>query len=185
MNGMTRRHFFGVNSTGVGLAALAGLLGPRRARRRSRRARRSAPFPGHRQARDLSLPVRRPFADGALRLQAAPARIPGHRSAGVRARRPAAHRHVGHAIQFPRRALEIRLRAARPVRRLGQRTAALHRQDRRPAHLHQDASTPKRSITIRPSPWRRPASAWAAGRAWARGSPTESAARPKTCRPSA
>ena len=27
MNGMTRRHFFGVNSTGVGLAALAGLWG--------------------------------------------------------------------------------------------------------------------------------------------------------------
>src|SRR6478735_5511912 len=27
MNGITRRHFFGVNSTGVGLAALAGLWG--------------------------------------------------------------------------------------------------------------------------------------------------------------
>src|SRR5437764_8828825 len=27
MDGMTRRHFFGVNSTGVGLAALAGLMG--------------------------------------------------------------------------------------------------------------------------------------------------------------
>ena len=27
MNGMTRRHFFGLNSTGVGLAALVGLWG--------------------------------------------------------------------------------------------------------------------------------------------------------------
>ena len=33
MNGMTRRHFFGVNSTGVGLAALAGLWAAMRAPR--------------------------------------------------------------------------------------------------------------------------------------------------------
>ena len=109
-------------------------------------------FRSQSKARHLPVPIRRPFADRTVRLQAAAGRVPGHRTAGVDPQRPAAHRHVGVAGHFPCGALEIRLGATRPVGRMGGRTAAIHGEDRRPAHLRQDASTPKRSITILRSP---------------------------------
>ena len=92
---------------------------------------------------------------------------------------PAAHRHDRRASHFPDRAVDLQVRPARPKRGLAQRTAAAHRDGRRPVGDHQDRCTPKRSTTIRPSPSSRPALNSPAGPASARGSPTAWEARIK------
>ena len=56
--------------------------------------------------------------------------------------------------------------------RLGQRVAAVDGEDRRRHRLHQDASTPRRSTTTRPSPTSAPATSFPAAPASAPGSAT-------------
>ena len=64
---------------------------------------------------------------------------------------------TAHAGPLSRGAVDLQVRAARPVRRVGQRTAAAHGEDRRRHLLHQIACTPRPSITIRRSRSSRPA----------------------------
>ena len=108
-------------------------------RRRARAARpaRPAALPAQGQARHLPVPVGRAVADRAVRLQAAAGRVPGDGASRLDPQRPAAHRHVGVAVDLPGRAVEVRLRSAGPVGRMGERPAAAHRQDRRPAGVRE------------------------------------------------
>ena len=53
--------------------------------------------------------------------------------------------------RFPDRAVEVQVRAARQVRHVGQRAAAVHGEDGRRHVLHPHACTPRRSTTSRPS----------------------------------
>ena len=135
---MTRRHFFGLNSTGVGLAALAGLLG------RDLRAAAHGGLPGLPHFPPTAKRVIYLFQSGGpsqMELFDYKPRLSEFQGTDLPesdSRRPAAHRHVGDAIQLPGGALEIRVRAARPIGRVGQRTAAAHREDRRPADVRQD-----------------------------------------------
>ena len=66
---------------------------------------------------------------------------------------------------FPVRRADVQVRAARPVRRLGQRAAAAHGGDRRRHRHRQVAATPRRSTTTRRSRSSRPATSSRAGRA--------------------
>ena len=90
---------------------------------------------------------------------------------------PADHRHDLRAEVVSLRRADVRVRAARQVRRLGQRAVAAHRRDRRRHCDRQDRSTPRRSTTTRPSPTSRPAASSRAGRASGPGSATAWAAR--------
>ena len=81
---LTRRHFFGRSATGIGVAALASLLGQDLRAENSPaesawRAARAAAFRAESQARHLPVSIRRSVADGTVRLQAAPHGVPGHR----------------------------------------------------------------------------------------------------------
>ena len=97
-----------------------------------------SPLPGEGQAGHLPVPVRRPVADGPVRLQAAAGRPARHRAARLDPQGPAADRHdLAAGRAFPSRPSQVHVRPARPERRLGQRTAAAHRQRRRRAVLHQ------------------------------------------------
>ena len=66
---MTRRQFFGRTAKGIGVAALASLLGPSlmadgpAVDPKTRRPGGNAEFRAQGQARDLPPPVRRAFAD--------------------------------------------------------------------------------------------------------------------------
>ena len=97
----------------------------RRACIRSRRARRAA-FRAEGEADHLSLHVRRTVAAGPVRLQAAAEQAARRAAAGLRARRPAAHGHVGQSVVDPAGRLAVQVHAARPRRRVVQRTAAAH-----------------------------------------------------------
>ncbi len=78
--------------------------------------------------------------------------------------------------------LAVRVRAARAVRRLGQRPAAAHRARSSTSSASSARCTPRRSITTRRSRSSRPARSRRAGRRWARGCPTASGPRTRTCR---
>ena len=132
----TRRHFLSAASLGIGSTALAALLDPSllggRAgagrRRTGRRAAARVAAPGAaRQARHLPVPERRPVAARSVRLQAAAAHDERRGAAGVGPQGPAAHRHDGVPEVVPAGRLAVRVRPARPERRLGQRAAAAHR----------------------------------------------------------
>ena len=163
--------------TGVGIAALASLL------RGTRRTAAGLPhFRAEGQARHLPVPVRRAVADGSVRLQAGAGEAARHGTAGFDPQGPAADRHDGDQTSVPDRAVDLQVRAARQERRVAQRAAAAHGEDRR-RHLRSSSRcTPKRSITIRRSRSSRPASNSPGGRASGPGSPTGSAARIRICR---
>ena len=143
----TRRHFLSSASLGIGATALASLLDPAllfgqtgkaatapasAARRCSGDALRPA-----RAARHLSVPERRPVAARSLRSQAAAAQDERTGAAGLRPHGTAADRHdVVPEVAADGR-LALRVRAARQVRRVGQRADAAHGEDRRRAVLRQ------------------------------------------------
>ena len=131
------RHFFGVHATGIGIAALAALLG-RDARRRAHGGLPGLPHFPPKAKRVIYLfqsggPSQMELFDYKPRLT----RVPGHRPAGVRAQGQRLTGMSATQSSFPGGALEVRLRAARQVGRLGQRTAAAHGEDRRRPDLHQ------------------------------------------------
>ena len=101
-----------------------------------------------RQARHLPVPERRPVAARSVRLQAAAAHDERRGAAGVGPHGPAAHRHDGAPEVVPDGRLALRVRAARQERRVGQRAAAAHGEDRRRAVHRQGRCTPRRSTTI-------------------------------------
>ena len=98
--------------------------------------------------------------------------------------RPAHHDHDQRPGAVPGRAVEVQVRAARTMRQVGQRAAAAHRRSRgrhradqdRPHQRHQ----PRPGLHVRHDRQRDAGQS----RASARGSPTASAARTTTCRPS-
>ena len=67
--------------------------------------------------------------------------------------------------RFPIAPSKYKFAAARPVRRLGQRAAAVHGEDRRRPAPSSRPSAPRRSTTTRPSPTSAPATSSPAGRA--------------------
>ena len=130
----TRRHFLSSMSLGLGVAALSSLLtadDPGRldagesARRGGLRGRRAADRASC-EARDLSVPERRPVAARSVRLQAAAANDERPGAAGVGPHGPAADGHDGVPEVVPARRVAIQICAARSQRHLGQRAAAAH-----------------------------------------------------------
>ena len=181
---MTRRHFFGVNSTGVGLAALAGLWS------RDARAAAHGGLPGLPHFPPKAKRVIYLFQSGGpsqMELFDYKPRLREFQGTDLPESVRGGQRLTGMSAtqsSFPGGALEVRVRAARPIGRVGQRAAAAHGEDRRPPDVPQERATPRRSITIRRSPLLQTGFR-AGGRpsmgAWVS---TDSAARPRTCRPS-
>ncbi len=102
---MTRRHFFGLASTGIGTAALASLL--------AEDAQASGGLPGlphfpPKAKRVIYLfqhgaPSQLDLFDYKPKLQA----LRGHGSAGIRPQGPAAHRHDGLSGEVSHRAVDL------------------------------------------------------------------------------
>ena len=124
----------------------------------NRRTGRPAALRAQGQARHLPVPVRRPVADGSVRLQAALDGVSGHRSAGLDPHGPAADGNVGDAAQLPGRAVEVQLRAARAIRAHGSANCCRTRRRSPTTSRSSSRCTPRRSITIRRSRSSRPAS---------------------------
>ncbi len=175
----TRRQFFSRGANAVGAAALASLLGadaPRagldRHARRSRLARAGAPLSGQGQAGDLPAHGRRALADRPVRLQAAnegmvrqgPARLDPHG--------PAADDDDLGPEAVSRRAVEVQVRPARPVRHVDLRAAAEpgqggRRHLLRPQHAHR-GHQPRAGDQLHPNrqPDHRPALPGVLGLVW-------------------
>ena len=175
---MTRRHFFGRASTGIGIAALASLLAED-ATSRGRTARPAA-LPAQSQARHLPVPARRAVAARSVRLQAGAGDAARHGAAGLGPQGPAAHRHDGvpGEVSRPRR----RSSSSRSTARAGTWLSELlpHTGEGRRRHLRSSGRMQtERSITIRRSRSSRPDSRSPGGRASAPGSPMGWAARIK------
>ena len=135
---LTRRQFFGVAERGHRRGRAGNAAGRRSARRRRRGACRGpAALRAHGQARDLPVSIGRAVADGHVRLQAAVERPARHRAAGLDADGPAADRHDLDAGDLSGGASDVQVRAARAIRRVGQRTAAAHGEGGRRLVLHQ------------------------------------------------
>ena len=133
----TRRHFFGRPPPGIGTRG-AGLAAPSAQAFARRGLTGPAAFPADSEAGHLSAPVRRPVATGSVRLQAAVAEAARDRSAGLGPDGTAHYRHDFRPEHAAGRAVDLQVQAARQIRRLGQRTAAAHGEDRgRPLH-HQN-----------------------------------------------
>ncbi len=95
-------------------------------------------FRAQSQARHLPVPIRRPVANGAVRLQADAGGLPGSASLPESIRN--GQRLTGMSASqasFPVVPSEVHIRAIRRVGRVGQRVAAAYREDRRPAHVRQ------------------------------------------------
>ena len=176
----TRRQFFGRASTGIGIAALASLF-----ERNGLAAAGLQGLPALRaqsQARHLSAPVRRAFAARSVRLQAELRKQQGiDLPASVRMGQRITGMTSGQST-LPVAPSHLRLQATRSVGRLGQRTAAAHREDRRRHHHRQDHEHRRHQSRSgdHVHPDRQPAARHA--RAWAPGSATAWAARTRTCR---
>ena len=99
---------------------------PPRPRHGYRRGRRLAahPLPHQVQERHLSAHDRRPGPDGPLRLQAEDGRLLRQGPARLHPQGPAAHHHDQRPGALPDRADQVQVRAARPVRHVGQRRTA-------------------------------------------------------------
>ena len=95
------------------------------------------PLPAAGEARDLPVPVGSALPDRSLRLQAAACRVARRGTASVGARRSACHRHDRESGRVPDHGIDVRVRAARRERRLGQRVDAQHGPDCRQALLPQ------------------------------------------------
>ena len=186
---LTRRQFFGLTARGIGVGRARLAARPRRTRaaigrRRpsDRRARRPAALRAEGEARHLPAPVRRAVA-------ARDCSTTSRRSRSSRARRFPTRCAMGQRVAqtmgqspLPVAQIAVQVRAARQVRHVGQRAAAAHREDRRRHHRHQDDEHRRDQSRSRRSRSSRPAPSSRAGRAWARGSATASAARTRTCR---
>ena len=172
----------------LGWAALASLLGDATACGAEQPAAgaangRCTHFAAQGQARHLPAHGRRAAADGPVRLQAGDAASGTTRTCptSVRMGQRLTTMTTGQA-RFPDRAVEVQVRAARPVRHVGQRAAAVHGEDGRrhvlhPQHAHRgDQPRAGHHATCRPAT-RSPA-----GRASARGRRTASARSTRTCR---
>ena len=81
---LTRRHFFGLTSTGIGTAVLASLLNDDLRASVTGRAGGPAALRAQGQTRHLPVPVGRAVADGAVRLQAQLREQLGARTARIR-----------------------------------------------------------------------------------------------------
>ena len=116
-------------SAGIGVAALASLLGSRTLsarRRRHGRPGRSAALRAEGEAGHLPVPVRRAVADRPVRLQAEAGEAVAARAARLDPQGPAADRHDRRPGHVSRRADQVQVRAARAERGVGQRAAAAH-----------------------------------------------------------
>ena len=143
---ISRRHSLARVDFGLGVARAGASVRERRVcpgggRRQRRRGRdgglQPAAFRAEGEARHLSVPVRRAVAPGSVRLQAAADEGQRHRSARFDPAGSAADRHDLGAGRLSGRAVDVQVRAARPVGRLGERAAAAHGADRRRHLLHQ------------------------------------------------
>ena len=181
---LSRREMLRVSSTGFGALALAGLLGEAAAggrdqwRRRARSAGgQGAALRAARQAGDLPVHARRPFAGGHVRLQAA---------AAARSRQAAALPASQSGVERDLQPAEIAVgvQTVRAERHVGERPVPGVRQARGRRLLHQvdvglelaarrgAARTAHRQRHVR------------AARRWAPGSPTGWAAKTRACRAS-
>ena len=143
---LTRRQLFGLSARGIGIGALASLLGrdvlaPRSAARRA--MRRPAASSGCRTSR------RRRSASSSCTSPAD--RRSSRRSTTSRGSRKFQGTQIPDSVRQGQRVaqtmgqstaaggeVDLRVRAARQVRHVGQRAAAAHREDRRRHHRHQD-----------------------------------------------
>ncbi len=188
--GMSRRAVLGRFGMGLGGIALANLINPSSAFASLSSGTAQdrgvlggpASLAGQGEARHLSLHGRRAVADGDVRLQAGAQAAQRRAAARFGAPGPAADRHVRQSVVAAARGIAVRVQSARDERHLGQRPAAADREDRRralhrPIDVHRGhQSRSRRSRSSRPDR-RSPA-----GRAWARGFTTGSAATTRICR---
>ena len=114
------------------MTAPAGWIG------RDRRFARAASFPAQGQAGHLSAHERRPVADGSVRLQAQDGRHVRQGPSRLDPQGPATDHDDQRPGPVPDRALEVQVRAARPVGHVDQRALALDGQARRPDRPGQD-----------------------------------------------
>ena len=147
---LTRRQLFGLSARGIGIGALASLLGPDGLSAAQdagvRRGRRDPKTGGL-----VGLPHHAPRAKRVIFLHQSggPSQLetfdykpglekaPGH--ADSRLRPPGSARRADDgAIVAARGEVDLQVRAARRSRHLGQRAAAAHGEDRRRHHRHQD-----------------------------------------------
>ena len=161
---LTRRQFSAARPPGIGTAALASLLNPQRSPgRQARGGLRTA-----RSRRCTSPPKAKRviylFMSGGavaprpVRLQAEAAGASRQGPARLDPHGPADHRHdLAARSRFPCVAADVQVRPARQVRRVGQRAAAAHGDDRRRHLPSSSRCTPRRSTTTRPSRSSRPA----------------------------
>ena len=139
---ITRRHFFSRTSTGIGIAALGSLLA------QDGFAAAETSLPAACRGCRISRP--KPSASSSCTSRAAPRRwtcsITSRRSTSCPARELPGTVRMGQRITgmtsgqsaFPVARSHLQVPAARAIRRMGQRTAAAHRQDRRRSRHHQD-----------------------------------------------
>ena len=183
---MTRRHFFGLNSTGVGIAALAALS--------TRRASASEPaettqggLPGFPNFAPRAKRVIYLFQSGGpsqMELFDYKPRLEDFQGTDLPDSIRGGQRLTGMSASqssFPVVPSKFAFAQHGNSGAWVSELLPTHGQESPTSLPSSSPSTPKRSITIPPSPWRRPASAWAADPAWALGSPTASAAKPKIC----
>ena len=203
---LNRRHFFSRTSLGLGGAALASLLSePGTAGRDPMATRHATPTPSRPMAID-------PAGGGILRAYHVPPKAkrviylfmsggpsqldlfdykpllepderPGPARVGPDG--PAAHGDVGQPGDLADGRLDLQVRPARQVGRLGQRAVAAHGAASSTSSASSTRCTPRRSTTTRRSPSSRPARRSPAGRRWGPGSATAWARPTRTCRRSA
>jgi hypothetical protein len=176
---LTRRHFLSRTSTGLGVAALATLLGDDLTAQISGAAptlpsatggiARAAALRAQSQTGDLSVPVWSTLSARAVRLQAEARGTARERVAGLGARHAAPDGDDGGAAELSRHPVAVPVRAARRVARVGQRADALHRESGRRSVLRQVDVHRGESTTTPVSRSFRRAHSWRAGPVLARG----------------
>ena len=147
-----------------------------------RRARRAVPRSRQGQARDLPVHGRRAVADGDVRLQAGAQPAQRRTVAGFGAPGAAADRHVGQSGVAAARRLAVRIQPPRCAAAPGSAICCRTPPKSSTTSASSVRCTPRRSITIRRSRSFRPDRRSPAGRAWARGCTTGSAATTRICR---
>ena len=134
---INRRTFLSQSASGIGLAALAALLGQEGAARADGTAKATGGLPGIPHFAPKAKRVIYLFQSGApsqmdlFDPQAAVGDLSGSGSALLHPQRPATDGHDRRTEQVSCRALDLQVRAARQIRRLAQRTSAAHGDHRR------------------------------------------------------
>ena len=178
----TRRHFLGRGANGLGLAALASLMG--RAASGQEPGCDRPPLRPHGQARHLPAHGRRSLANGHVRLQARDERLVRQGPPRQRPPGPAPHHHDQRPGPLPHRPVEIQVRPARRVRHVDDRAICPIPREWSTTSASSAACTPRPSTTNPPSASCRPATWSPAAPASARGPATAWAPRTTTCPPS-